>query len=113
MKGVAVGVNGSACVADALASAPPALELHEAFALGGVPRLHAEFEGRHAVGALVLVVDMDRVEILDSAVLRVLASAANRLRAERSGSMVLRNASPALLQQLRLDRIDHMFDLEI
>ncbi len=76
-------------------------------------RLNAELEGRIAVGTQVLVVDVGKVELIDSSALGALASAAQRLRQERSGSLVLRNASARLLHQLRLMRLDHVFELEI
>jgi len=76
-------------------------------------RLDAELAGRIAVGTQVLVVDVGQVELSDTRTLGVLASAAQRLQDERSGSLVLRNASAGLLRQLRLMRIDHVFELEI
>ncbi len=76
-------------------------------------RLDAELNGRIAVGTQVLVVDVGEVGLLDAAIVRVLASAAKRLQDERSGSVVLRNASATSLQQLRLMRLDHVFELEI
>jgi len=76
-------------------------------------RLQAELEGRIAVGTQVLVVDVGQVELSDTRTLGVLAGAAQRLQDERSGSLVLRNASAGLLSQLRLMRIDHVFELEI
>lgn len=81
--------------------------------LAGAPRLDAELDGRIAVGAEVLVVDLEEVKVLDSAVVAVLADAAEHLHDERSGSLVLRNASAPLLQQIRLMRLDHMFELDI
>ena len=76
-------------------------------------RLDAELHGRIAVGTQVLVVDVGEVKHLNSATMTVLAGAAVRLQDERSGSVVLRNASASLLQQLRLVRLDHVFELEI
>ena len=76
-------------------------------------RLEAELHGRIAVGTQVLVVDVGEVKHLDGTAMGVLAGAAIRLQDERSGSVVLRNASSALLQQLRLLRLDHVFELEI
>ncbi len=76
-------------------------------------RLDAELAGRIAVGTQVLMVDVGRAEFLGEAGLGVLAGAARRLQDERSGSLVLRNASATFLQQLRLLRLDHVFELEI
>jgi len=76
-------------------------------------RLEAELQGRIAVGTQVLVVDVRSLKALDTNVLAVLAGAAVRLQDERSGSFVLRNASSQLLGQLRLARLDHVFELEI
>ena len=76
-------------------------------------RLSAELAGRIAVGTQVLIVDVGRVALIDSSVLGVLAGAAQRLHDERSGSLVLRGASAQLLRQLRLLRLDHVFELEI
>jgi len=76
-------------------------------------RLGAELNGRIAVGTQVLIVDVGRADFTDSAGLGVLADAARRLQAERSGSLVLRNADAALLRHLRLLRLDHVFELEI
>ncbi len=81
--------------------------------VGDATRLEAELQGRIAVGTQVLVVDLGEARILGSATLTVLAAAAARLQDERSGSLVLRNASAGLLQQLRLLRLDHVFELEI
>ncbi len=81
--------------------------------IAGISRLSAELDGRIAVGTQVLVVDVGQVEFIDSAALGVLAQAAERLHDERSGSLVLRQASARLLRQLRLMRLDHMFELEI
>ena len=78
-----------------------------------VSRLGAELEGRIAVGTQLLVVDVGQVGLIDSSGVGVLAGAAKRLREERSGSLVLRNASARLLRQLRLMRLDHVFELEI
>lgn len=78
-----------------------------------VSRLDAELNGRIAVGTQVLVVDVGSVEQLDATALGVLARAGIRLQDERSGSLVLRNASSGLLSQLRLLRLDHVFELEI
>jgi anti-anti-sigma regulatory factor len=76
-------------------------------------RLDAELNGRIAVGTQVLVVDVGSVDQLEAAALGVLARAGIRLQDERSGSLVLRNASSALLSQLRVMRVDHVFELEI
>ena len=76
-------------------------------------RLEAELHGRIAVGTQVLVVDVRNLKALHTGVLSVLAGAAVRLQDERSGSFVLRNASASLLGQLRLARLDHVFELEI
>lgn len=76
-------------------------------------RLRAELAGRIAVGTQVLIVDVGLVELIDSPALGVMADAAKRLHDERSGSFVLRNASARLLRQLRLMRLDHVFELEI
>lgn len=75
-------------------------------------RMDAELQGRIAVGTQVLVVDVGRAEFPGSDGLGVLARSAKRLQEERSGSLVLRNASASLLQQLRLLRLDHVFELE-
>jgi len=76
-------------------------------------RLSAELAGRIAVGTQVIVVDVGQAEFVDSAALGVIACAGQRLQDERSGSLVLRNASAKLLRQLRLMRLDHVFELEI
>lgn len=75
--------------------------------------MQAELDGRIDVGTQLLVIDLGRVDIIDSALLVVLADAANRLRDERCGSVILRDAPASILQQLRLMRLDHLFDLEI
>lgn len=76
-------------------------------------RLEAELHGRIAVGTQILVVDVDHVRFIDPEALSVIAGAAMRLQDDRSGSVVLRNASAELLRQLRVMRLDHMFELEI
>lgn len=75
-------------------------------------RVKAEVDGRIAVGTHLLVVDLGKVDMIDSALLVVLADAANRLHDERCGSVILRDAPAPILQQLRLMRLDHLFDLE-
>jgi len=87
--------------------------LHGDVDVADASRLGAELAGRIAVGTQVLVVDMGQVDLIDSSALGVLAAAATRLQNERSGSLVLRNASPRLLRQLRLMRLDYVFELEI
>jgi len=89
------------------------VELRGDVDIAGISRLSAELDGRIAVGTQVLVVDVGQVELIDSAALGVLARAAQRLHDERSGSLVLRQASARLLRQLRLMRLDHVFELEI
>ena len=76
-------------------------------------RLDAELKGRIAVGTQVLMVDVGHAEFVDSAALGVLAGAAKRLQDERSGSLVLRNADGNLLRNLRMLRLDHVFELEV
>ncbi len=76
-------------------------------------RLEAELSGRIAVGTQVLMVDVGRAQFVEAAGLGVLATAAQRLQDERSGSLVLRNADAALLRHLRLLRLDHVFELEV
>jgi anti-anti-sigma regulatory factor len=76
-------------------------------------RLEAELYGRIAVGTQVLVVDVGAFTSVDETALSVMAGAAMRLQEERSGSVVLRNASVPLLRQLRALRLDHVFELEI
>jgi len=77
-----------------------------------VGRLDAELTGRIAVGTQVLVVDVGEANFVDLDGLGVLAGAAKQLQDERLGSMVLRNAGTPLLRQLRLLRLDHVFELE-
>lgn len=81
--------------------------------IADAPRLNAELDGRLAVGTQVMVIDVGEVRLIDSAALGVLAAAAQRLQDDRSGSMVLRGASSRLLAQLRLMRLDHIFELEL
>ena len=76
-------------------------------------RLEAELYGRIAVGTQVLLVDVGQFRSLEESALSVLAGAAIRLQDERSGSVVLRNASVPLLRQLRALRLDLVFALEI
>lgn len=76
-------------------------------------RLDAELAGRIAVGTQVLMVDVSQAEFLGEAGLAVLAQAAKRLQDERSGSLVLRHADATLLRNLRMLRVDHVFELEI
>ncbi len=76
-------------------------------------RLDAELAGRIAVGTQVLMVDVGRADFVGPAGLGVLAGAATRLQDERSGSLVLRNADANLLRQLRMLRLDHVFELEV
>jgi len=75
-------------------------------------RLKVELDGRMAVGTQVLIVETGEVQVINDGEVSVLANAATRLHDEHCGSMVLRNASARLLGQLRLMRLDHMFELE-
>lgn len=75
-------------------------------------RMAAELRGRIEVGTQVLVVDVARAQFVGPAGLAVLARAARRLQEERSGSLVLRHPTPPLLRELRLLRLDHVFELE-
>jgi len=76
-------------------------------------RMEAELRGRIEVGTQVLVVDVAEAQFIGPTGLAVLAKAARRLQEERSGSLVLRHATAHLLRELRLLRIDHVFELEI
>ncbi len=76
-------------------------------------RVKAEVDGRIAVGTHLLVIDLEKVDTIDSDLLVMLAGAAKRLHDERCGSVILRDAQALILQQLRLMRLDHLFDLEI
>ena len=76
-------------------------------------RMAAELRGRIEVGTQVLVVDVARAQFIGPGGLAVLAGAALRLQQERSGSLVLRHATAPLLRELRLLRLDHVFELEI
>lgn len=76
-------------------------------------RLDAELRGRIAVGTQLLIVDVGQATSLDPEVLGVLADAAKFLQDDRAGSVVLRNATGLLLRQMRLMRIDHIFELEL
>ena len=76
-------------------------------------RMEAELRGRIEVGTQVLVVDVAKAQFIGPSGLAVLADAARRLQEERSGSLVLRHADGRLLRELRLLRLDHVFELEI
>jgi len=114
----ATGRVGGLSAASSMASAgflpdPAVIVVSDATDAAAVPRLEAELDGRITVGTQVLVADVEGVKLFDSAVLGVLASAAHHLHEERSGSLVLRNPSGPFMRQLRLMRLDHMFELEI
>ena len=98
---------------DAIGPASAVVVLRDEVGVGDGARLKADLDGRMAVGTQVLIVEAGEVQIVDSVELSVLANAATRLQDEHSGSMVLRNPSTRLLRQLRLMRLDHMFELEI
>jgi len=83
--------------------------VHNPVDVADTPRLEAELDGRIAVGTQVLVADVEEVKLFDY---NVLAGAAQHLHDERSGSMVLRNPSAPFMRQLRLMRLNHMFELE-
>ena len=76
-------------------------------------RVKAEVDGRIAVGTHLLVIDLEKMDIIDSDLLVMLAGAAKRLHDERCGSVILRDPQALILQQLRLMRLDHLFELEI
>ena len=109
------GGPGVALLVDPRVTGPASavVVLRDAVGVGDGARLKAELDGRMAVGTQVLIVDVREVQSIDDGELGVLANAATRLQDEHSGSMVLRNASARLLGQLRLMRLDHMFELEI
>ncbi|MEO5680075.1 MAG: STAS domain-containing protein [Acidimicrobiales bacterium] len=96
-------------------TAPPigTVVLQGAIDAASAGRVEAELQGRIAVGTQVLVVDVLDARFLDDTGLCALAAAALTLQEARMGSLVLRNASGPLLGQLRLLRLDHMFELEI
>ena len=109
------GGPGATLLVEPKASGPASavVVLRGAAGVGDGARLKAELDGRMAVGTQVLIVEVGEVEFVESGELSVLANAATRLQDEHSGSMVLRNASARLLGQLRLMRLDHMFELDI
>lgn len=109
------GGPGAALLVDPEATGPASavVVLRDRVGVGDGARLQAELDGRMDVGTQVLIVEVGEVQVIDSGELSVLARAATRLQDEHSGSMVLRHASARLLGQLRLMRLDHMFELEI
>ena len=69
--------------------------------IGSAPQLEAVLDDVIARGALLVVLELEHVDFLDSSGLRVILAAANRLR-DVEGSLVIGGASTAVLSVLEI-----------
>jgi anti-sigma B factor antagonist len=69
--------------------------------ISSAPQLEAVLEDVIAKGALLVALELEHVDFLDSSGLRVILAAANKLR-DRDGSLVIGGASPAVLSVLEI-----------
>jgi anti-sigma B factor antagonist len=69
--------------------------------ISSAPQLEAVLDEVIEKGALLVVLELEHVEFLDSSGLRVILAAANELR-DRDGSLVIGGASPAVVSVLEI-----------
>jgi anti-sigma B factor antagonist len=69
--------------------------------ISSAPQLEAVLEDVIEKGALLVVLELEHVDFLDSSGLRVILAAANELR-DRDGSLVIGGASTAVLSVLEI-----------
>jgi anti-sigma B factor antagonist len=69
--------------------------------ISSAPQLEAVLDDVIAKGALLVVLELEHVDFLDSSGLRVILGAANELR-DRDGSLVIGGASTAVLSVLEI-----------
>ena len=89
---------------------PPIIELEGEVDVYTAPQLKQQMIGLLEQGATALVVDLTRVEYLDSTALGVLIGGLKRLR-ERDGDMVLVCPSPRIRRVFEITGLDKIFDI--
>ncbi len=91
-------------------SEPPIIELEGEVDVYTAPQLKQQMIGLLEGGAMELVVDLTKVEYLDSTALGVLIGGLKRLR-ERDGNMVLVCPSPRIRRVFEITGLDKIFDI--
>jgi len=94
----------------AVESMPPIIELEGEVDVYTAPQLKQQMIGLLEGGATELVVDLTKVEYLDSTALGVLIGGLKRLR-ERDGNMVLVCPSPRIRRVFEITGLDKIFDI--
>jgi len=89
---------------------PPIIELEGEVDVYTAPQLKQQMIGLLEGGATELVVDLTKVEYLDSTALGVLIGGLKRLR-ERDGNMVLVCPSPRIRRVFEITGLDKIFDI--
>jgi anti-sigma B factor antagonist len=80
--------------------------------LASAPALRALLHERIDAGEVHLVLDVSKLDFLDSSGLGVLVGAARRARTEMGGTVTLVKPSPSVLRLLELTRLGHVFAVE-
>jgi anti-sigma B factor antagonist len=80
--------------------------------LATAPALRQLLHDRIDDGEMHLILDLSRLDFLDSSGLGVLVGAARRVRTELAGTMTLRSPSPSVVRLLELTRLGHVFAVE-
>ena len=94
----------------AVESRPPVIELEGEVDVYTAPQLKQQMIGLLEGGATTLVVDLTKVEYLDSTALGVLIGGLKRLR-ERDGNMVLVCPNPRIRRVFEITGLDKIFDI--
>ena len=94
----------------AVESKPPIIELEGEVDVYTAPQLKQQMIGLLEGGATALIVDLTKVEYLDSTALGVLIGGLKRLR-EREGNMVLVCPSPRIRRVFEITGLDKIFDI--
>lgn len=93
-----------------LESEPPVIELEGEVDVYTAPQLKQQMISLLESGAKELVVDLTKVDYLDSTALGVLIGGLKRMR-ERDGNMVLVCPSPRIRRVFEITGLDKIFDI--
>ena len=91
-------------------SEPPVIELEGEVDVYTAPQLKQQMISLLESGAKELIVDLTKVEYLDSTALGVLIGGLKRMR-ERDGNMVLVCPSPRIRRVFEITGLDKIFDI--
>jgi anti-sigma B factor antagonist len=80
--------------------------------LASAPALREILHHRIDNGEVHLVLDLSKLDFLDSSGLGVLVGAARRVRTELGGTVTLLSPSASVLRLLELTRLGHVFAVE-